>query len=1243
MLPFFSPTGSPGSISDVFEECPNLERQLDPFHPVKSAALVAGLLTEPSFQANTLRLERLIHLLIAFGSGRKKPRDRDISRWLNKELGMTIFSQFEDPLEDVFVSNVITDEGNVRIFEGTWESSDFYLQRILNVVEKMPDDQDFLQMKLEIRALLKLSEEITTRRQLARFSSGGGEPKGTMKIPSLEKLKQLRQTLTFSTAELDHLGVSPSDLSPFIFESNLRSQLKKQAIGDSLLEQCPIVYDATKWTVLLPTAISIAVRRHVLDGIASRGYQESFNKHFTEEYWNFLSETPLLGTLKHRNEPIFPKKISGKIVFDFVMGIDEGRYLQVISIVDGIEGYLNHGFSASEQDEKELSKEIDIKVKEAKSHFCHQKGFKQGMTLLIGCGYGRPSIFYHSQETANWWVEIVSAPERYILGWISESSPFLLWKLAKQKRFLRDQGISIHNINGFLNLYSWWLDTDYMLLHSDIELGGDPIRLVIPTNCLLETRKKVRSECDRHVLPLPSGQFARVQKGPETYFKEKDDSPQYRCIDSALRGELRGAWVGEKVVWWLAVEPGKSKLSRNTVLRLFEAVYHWMERAAPIFEDCIQGNVFQVVMIVLDFNEMHQDQADPVPAHLLPSLLSVSTDREKSAVRVSFRDPFLGGVRNPKNEAERNIIKTILIGVLRLLDIDSRSDEELDCLVQKIVPNEDARYVHTFEAKCFRDYIQSYDFPKGIKVDKADNTISQLEVGCVIKNIWSGDRFTEANESVSFLNKVVDVIWKRIRTRLKTLDRANLIEYAFRNIEGNDIEQTRWDNTIRATLALHEKKGLVKGVAIEKNSHFIAAKIASRLIIEMAISECPLDGGMPAGKLNLTSLMADTLYLFHLGGLSDAIYKKVMDPKIQIMPSGFIKSHTGFRVNILEPLGRENQSSQFEYAEENYEKLYEPFKPVRTVSGSFPEAFLIAFESELGISVDALRGVRDTFENLAIEKQKCVFISQRNEILSYCNESKLASLETGKIVLDRFALWPRKSWDTAPEGFAKKDWYPWRFGRRLSLLDRPIVRLEDGENPRHIISPGLLATGVSYILDLYFKAKIEASETESSKMKSWIDSELDRRGHEFAQKVFNAVQNLGYKARLESKVTALLNEKQDRDWGDVDILAWKPGGSNLMAIECKNLRQAKTPNEIAEQLNNFKGEIRSDGERDDLLKHLDRCEYLRSRIRPLTKNLKFGDKDINIQTVVCFSKPVPMQHVAQQFPDVTFQTIDDLL
>jgi len=382
--------------------------------------------------------------------------------------------------------------------------------------------------------------------------------------------------------------------------------------------------------------------------------------------------------------------------------------------------------------------------------------------------------------------------------------------------------------------------------------------------------------------------------------------------------------------------------------------------------------------------------------------------------------------------------------------------------------------------------------------------------------------------------------------------------------------------------------------------------------------------------------------MFHLGGCSDAIQRGVMEPELQITPNGNILTHAGFQDEIVEPFGRQFATVHLEHETSSYEKHFQTVKAVLSVDETFPEQFLNAVKREFGLSIDELRGFRDALEHFALEQRRCVFVVHRDEIVSYCATSKLTNAKVAKAMLDRFELWPRQSWDSTPRGFRSKDWYPWRFGRRLSLIWRPLVRLEGGENPRYVVSPGLIGTNLIHVLRLYYEGLVPTDQCRTTAMRRWVGEEVNRRGHAFAYKVFEAMQAQSYQVRREVNVSSLLNVKLERDFGDIDVLAWRPGDGTVLTIECKDLRLARTPNEIAEQLNQFTGQLLANGERDDLLKHLDRCDLLKQRSQVLAENIGMKGQDIEVKTVVCFSHPVPMQYVSKRLPDVTFLTIEEL-
>jgi hypothetical protein len=888
-----------------------------------------------------------------------------------------------------------------------------------------------------------------------------------------------------------------------------------------------------------------------------------------------------------------------------------------------------------------LSKEIELRVDSARAEFREQEGFRQGLTLLVWCGYGRPGKCGVPKETPDWKIESVSAPDLEILGAILDESPLFLWKLVEHERFLRQQGVSIANANGLLNLYGWWSRTSHMMLDQKMEFGlGSPLKLLIPTNCLAQVRTRVRQSWDNHVLPLPNEKMVRVlRKSFDSHFPEDHAKSSYGCLDAALTGKLLAAYVGKRLVWWVGGDPDSTKLSRDLVYRVWDAVSCWLEKAVPILEqevDLPNG----AVLIDLDFSEAQQTQVEPPSEDVLRACLSVSVKSETRTVQIVFHDPFFGGFGHPKNIGERAILHALIGGVLTL---GGRVTDEITLkrLLESIIPNEDARHLHLFQTAHFRDYVREHDRPKSLYIDEADDARSTLGLGWLVRNPDEGNHLTKQDESVRFLNKVVDAIWQRMRPKFHMLDRLSMIEQSLRYIEAVEADKLQWERTIRAVVALRDDKQAARDRAVNEIARFNAATLVLRLVVEMAVSECPITGGQSAGVLDLQPLMSDAFLIFHLGGCSDAIQKGVMEPEIQITPNGNILTHAGFE-DVVEPFGRQFGITHLEHETSKYEKHFEPLKAVPYVDDTFPEQFLNAVKEEYGLSIDELRGFRDTLEQYALEQRKCVFVARKEEIISYCAASKLTNARVARVALDEFELWPRQGWDTTPKGFKRKDWYPWRFGRRLSLIWRPFLRLEEGVNPRYVVSPGLIGTNLMHVLRLYYEGLVPADQCRTNAMKRWLGEEANRRGHAFASKVFEAMQSVGYQARLETKIDSLVDEKLTRDFGDVDVLAWRPPGKTVLVIECKDLRFAKTPNEIAEQLTRFTGQILASGERDDLLKHIDRCNLLKERSQVLAERIGMQRQDIKIETIVCFSNPVPMQYVKTRLGDVSFMTLQEL-
>jgi hypothetical protein len=122
---------------------------------------------------------------------------------------------------------------------------------------------------------------------------------------------------------------------------------------------------------------------------------------------------------------------------------------------------------------------------------------------------------------------------------------------------------------------------------------------------------------------------------------------------------------------------------------------------------------------------------------------------------------------------------------------------------------------------------------------------------------------------------------------------------------------------------------------------------------------------------------------------------------------------------------------------------------------------------------------------------------------------------------------------------------------------------------------------------------------------------------------------IGWQVKPEMTVPALIGGGLDRNYGDVDVVAWNPDSGRVLMMECKDVQFHRAMGEVAEQLHDFRGELLADGKPDLLKKHLDRVAKVRSSPSAVAKALKIR-VPVLIEGHIVFKNPVPMRFVADQ-------------
>jgi hypothetical protein len=254
----------------------------------------------------------------------------------------------EDPAEEAFTSVVTAQNGNFRIFEGIWESSAFYLQRIVNIIETMPPHDHFLVLRKSVFALLKLSDLVCERAGLGRYVFGNPLPERNLSRTIESMIPALRRRVTFTVAELKENDIALEDLDPFFFPFELRNVIPNFSLTHSPLVHHPLLLRNGQIVIALPAALSVAIRAFVVNWLAAQGFDKELKEALTNEYEIYFKENPPLGV--GPRAPILFQPTNHGIMASFAKKIDVGRYLQLIFVLDTLEEFEKTAFAGANPD-----------------------------------------------------------------------------------------------------------------------------------------------------------------------------------------------------------------------------------------------------------------------------------------------------------------------------------------------------------------------------------------------------------------------------------------------------------------------------------------------------------------------------------------------------------------------------------------------------------------------------------------------------------------------------------------------------------------------------------------------------------------------------------------------------------------------------------------------------------------------------------------------------------------------------
>lgn len=1173
--------------------------------------ILAGLLTQPENHGATLRIEALIHLAFIYCNGTKKPTLQQVREWVNEIMLNDAIGRGEDPIEDVFSTVVPSGTGNATILEGAWQDNGYHLQRLMAALLPLRGHAWANEAMCAVMCLLRVAEAMAQRAGVGRYILAGSQPGSQIRVAP-RNVEAGVKAVTFSLQDLFGMGLIARDIAPFVGNAGDFANLANESLTHSSLERFPLLRHEDGWLVMLPTALSAAVRRLILDKAAAAGTLASLQASLANSELQEVRKV-LVGNLGLTEPTLLHLASEPKL--KVVQGnFDLGSYALILLVGDDLSEAMATGLQG--MNDRDLDRGA-LAVAQLEKQLSALPDYRRGLTLIVYGSAGRGIAMGFEESPAEWHRVCVELGDALRMSWDVDFDATRLWKLLSQQKQLGGRGYHINNISDdFVNRYGYLESQGFDPVRSDISKDAF---VVLTTDYAATVRHRIRSALDYHlVIDTTVSRLVEVQRrSTSSYFKEVSNLPLYVAPFEALAGTFLAVVKTPNRAWWVELANVVGPY-RPFASKIWDAAQRWLVRLAPRLEELLPDLHGPAIHFRLEFPDIDQltDPAimDPTPPERPQFELLDGTIAVRSNVA------SLRGYRNATNIAERQLLASMSLAVAELAGTP-QSEVWAEGISVELTGSPEARFAHVFAAHDFTEIVGSHmELPNPRFVFDEDRGWAHLGLALDVGAKAAGK---VAPEDVGILLRAaVFEIWERIKGKLEKIDRRSLVVRALLNHEAIDRDRREWQQTAAALRALHNDQADVLEVNNKAEIKRGAAGVASRALAEMAICTSPTSGGRLCTDIDLDDLIGNVAAMLDCAGQSDTHHYGLATSQLSIAPNGDFQFDRGFGEDTHLPYMSAQGDLAFHEAADSYADAFDipaadaPAPPAPMIDPDLK----IAIRAEFGMDLEHLVETSHGLAELAYKRGEACFSIRKSEVLDFFG--KMDGAVDAERAYAALTLLPRAEWvERNPKGASARDWQPWRMNRKLSMTRRPLIQIDETDDPEVIVPSALVSKVVQRLFGLV-DGRLGAEMFDSKEVDRWLGKIVNERGHAFNHSVAAKLEEIGLEAKPDQLMTLFGGKK---DLGDVDVLAWDTKTGAVWAIECKRLLLDRTIGEIGERLADYTTRGTRNKKRTPIQKHLDRVDFLRANLAGVAKVTKIPVQDIKLRAALVTDGIVPMQ------------------
>lgn len=1132
----------------------------------------------------------------------------------------------EDPQEALFTELILFHGGNHIVFPEVFTDSLNGLKNLADTIF-MTHNQFSANFKREIffgiSTLLKMSNDVAVQMGYPRYMTSPERHHEPIFFPEEVIRQNGRAAIKFNFNEIVQPGLTGAADRETILRSFTCAQ-RSGPIGpndeqEDSIQTRPLYRMADQLIVINIHGICAALVHFIVVKI----YEYNLLNEFITEYKQLLLERSrgLFRRTGFDELDEIPAISKSHPLFDSELGyrFDDDKLAWITLIPDLFRSYdMNRFFTRSNEliPANDLARRKDTIKEWVENKFPGHELLFIDLFIPVGREY-RVSV----DRSVKNLLHLSFSDLRYILLRDSGSDGLSFWRYLlaynEQTDHAQIQAFS------FLDRYAFFKD------HRDNFYVDDELRypsLMIPIGYANSFREEAYSKTDIHLVPLTGG-LAEVEK-----------RFHHREIGIYIPNDpmfLPRQFVkGDPVSFWLHIQfrQRSNQILRQTAWMLMESTSYWLWEANAEFQEAFIGHQEEVVsyeLKLLDeekWSDYNFDQTQSVES--VSNQFRVTATTSQITMLVPFELAYL--INGFNNNNDRVVLRWLVIGFNNYLtQLNISKQLNVEAIVEKYAPRGKKTMMQGFDT-LRNPMLHPHKLPEKRFVEDFEIEALLNDLGIKAAPDYPVGDINDAKEKNKLSNLIVAYYFKELKKTIAAFPYLALLKYVLTMNESLWYLKHMTGHKSTSRLACFEKVPSMRAEIIDENMEIEEATLALRCLIEIIVA-IPPSGDKIVNNKDFDRMLALTKEIITWGTISDELNFGVNEVAMGILPSGRVGISKEFLNHSVRPY---NTAKKNEAIDERI--IAEEIRATIAEAGSAPKPPVedkvkeAAFQAEFGFNWSTFLDILMLLVELGFETEDGIITQEESKLIGNIKERYPLSDETIISFLNQFSLAARTQWEILPEGYKLADAYPWRYSRPLSLMRKPLIRVEaDGKNYYYWgMRQALLA--YQYIDDLIADGRYNAKTPE---MRSYISGLLDKKGKKFTKDVFEWLSsnapNERFKIDREVKISERGKLIAEKDYGDIDVLIIDLEQKKIISIECKHITPARITSEFASELKKF--------ESDWIGKHTKRHKWLTSHIEQVKMVYQLPEADnFEVKSIFLTSEKVPFPFITKTYKNLPF-------